>query len=263
MITDGLNARTNRKGRLDGKIAVITGANGGIGQGIVDLFTREGAKVAALDIQPRCLSDDRVEGLRYWQSNVADEDSVRETAAQVKSYFGGIDILINAAGVTGPNKMAHEATEREFDTVFDVNVKGTWLPTKHIVPEIRRRGGGSIVNFSSIAGLVGGTSAQTLYHATKGAVRMMTKADAINYSGVGIRVNSIHPGSIETPLSRSVAQQNPLGADAHDRKVFASHPLGRRGTPRDIAFGALYLASDESAFVTGAELVIDGGYTAR
>lgn len=255
-------------GRVEGKVAIVTGGAGGIGRAICEILAREGATVVAIDLGEQAGREivDQIERdggrVAYRQLDVTDETAVESVFGEVADRFGKIDVLVNNAGIQGPSKPAHEATEEEFDAVFSVNVKGTWLCTKHALRHMLRGGSGSIINLSSINGLVGG-SGIPLYHATKGAVRLMSKADAITYAKEGIRVNSVHPGSIVTPLSEGVAQSQPRGAEEYLRKLIEAHPLGRRGEPEDIAFGVLYLASDESKFVTGSELVIDGGYTAR
>jgi len=181
--------------------------------------------------------------------------------AEIVAHFGRVDILVNNAGVSGSNKPTHELTESEWDHVQSVNVKGVFFCTKHAIPNLREAGGGSIVNLSSIYGLVGAADVPP-YHASKGAVRLMTKTDALLYAPDKIRVNSIHPGFIWTPMVEHHLRG--LGDLETGRKaVDALHPLGHMGEADDIAWGAIYLASDEAKFVTGAELVIDGGYTAR
>ena len=168
---------------------------------------------------------------------------------------------MNNAGISGVSKPTHEITEQEWDRVQAVNVKGPFFCTKHVVPHMKRGGGGSIVNLSSIYGLIGAPDAPP-YHASKGALRLMSKTDALLYAGDRIRVNSVHPGFIWTPMVEKFLQSG--GDVAAGRKAVDSlHPLGRMGEPDDIAYGIVYLASDESKFVTGSELVIDGGYTAR
>jgi NAD(P)-dependent dehydrogenase (short-subunit alcohol dehydrogenase family) len=170
-------------------------------------------------------------------------------------------VLVNNAGISGTNKPTHELTEAEWDRVQSVNVKGVFFCTKHAIPHLKAAGGGSIINLSSIYGLVGAPDVPP-YHASKGAVRLMSKTDALIYAADKIRVNSIHPGFIWTPMVEHFMEDTPDAAEA--RKATASlHPLGHIGEPDDIAWGAVYLASDEAKFVTGAELVIDGGYTAR
>ena len=169
--------------------------------------------------------------------------------------------MVSNAGVSGANKPTHELTEAEWDWVQSINVKGVFFCTKHAIPYLRQSGGGSIINLSSIYGLVGGPDIPA-YHASKGAVRLMTKTDALLYAADKIRVNSIHPGFIWTPMVEGYLK----GAgdlEAGRIATGALHPLGHMGEPDDIAWGAVYLASNEAKFVTGTELVIDGGYTAQ
>ena len=172
-------------------------------------------------------------------------------------------MLVNNAGIAGANKPTHEITEAEWDRVQAVNVKGVFFCTKHAIPHLRRAGGGSIINLSSIYGLVGAPDVPP-YHASKGAVRLMSKTDALIYAADRIRVNSVHPGFIWTPMvEQHLRDSGATDIEAARREVGLLHPLGHMGEPDDIAWGVVYLASDESKFVTGAELVIDGGYTAR
>lgn len=190
------------------------------------------------------------------------EASVRSAIDSVKGHFGRIDVLVNNAGIAGANKPTHELTEEEWDEVQRVNVKGVFFCTKHVIPHLKTAGKGSIVNLSSIYGLVSAPDIPP-YHASKGAVRLMTKTDALIYAPNQIRVNSIHPGFIWTPLVEEHLKTN--GADPEEaRKATAAlHPIGHMGEPDDIAWAIVYLASDESKFVTGSELVVDGGYTAH
>jgi len=198
---------------------------------------------------------------RYWHLDVSQESQVRTVVEDVVHAFGRIDVLVNNAGISGVSKPTHEITEQEWDRVQAVNVKGPFFCTKHVVPHMKRGGGGSIVNLSSIYGLIGAPDAPP-YHASKGALRLMSKTDALLYAGDRIRVNSVHPGFIWTPMVEKFLQSG--GDVAVGRKAVDSlHPLGCMGEPDDIAYGIVYLASDESKFVTGSELVIDGGYTAR
>jgi NAD(P)-dependent dehydrogenase (short-subunit alcohol dehydrogenase family) len=199
---------------------------------------------------------------RYWRCDVTKEAEVAAVFGEVAAEFGGLNVLVNNAGISGANKPTHELTEAEWDRVQAVNVKGVFFGTKHVIPHMLKAGGGSIINLSSIYGLVGAGDVPP-YHASKGAVRLMSKNDALIYAPSNIRVNSVHPGFIWTPMVESHLQS--LGGDpAASRKMTDSlHPLGHMGEPDDIAWGCVYLASDEAKFVTGAELVIDGGYTAR
>ena len=179
----------------------------------------------------------------------------------VVKHFGHLDIVVNNAGVAGVSKPTHEITEAEWDWVQGINVKGLFFGIKHAIAHLRQSGGGSIINLSSIYGLVGAPDVPP-YHASKGAVRLMTKTDALLYAADKIRVNSIHPGFIWTPMVEKHLGASP-DLEAARQAVGALHPLGHMGEPDDVAWGAVYLASDEAKFVTGTELVIDGGYTAR
>lgn len=243
--------------RVEGKVAIVTGGSGDLGGATVDLLVEEGARVAVFDVrhgEPR-------DGVTDYVVDITDEDDVARAVARVVEEIGVPDVLVNAAGIIGRPAPSHESSSDEFDRIFDINVKGTWLVSKHVVPHLVEAGRGSIVNFSSIHGITGGRNVP-LYHATKGAVRLLTKSDAANLGVHGIRVNSIHPGSTDTAMSRSAAERSPIGPEAYYRQLVEGNPIPRQGTPREIAFGVLYLASDESAFTTGSELVIDGGYTA-
>lgn len=253
-------------GRMEGKVAVVTGASFGIGEAICRTLVKEGARVGLTDVQDqagRVLADDigGAGAARYWHLDVTVEDDVRRVFDEVAETFGRIDVLVNNAGIAGVSKPTHEITEAEWDQVQAVNVKGVFFCTKHAIAHLRRSGHASIINLSSIYGLVGAPDVPP-YHASKGAVRLMTKTDALLYAGDRIRVNSVHPGFVWTPMvERHVASQ---GDVAEGRRMLdALHPLGHVGEPSDIANGVLYLASDEAKFVTGSELVIDGGYTAR
>ncbi|MCG8970344.1 SDR family NAD(P)-dependent oxidoreductase [Streptomyces sp. CL12-4] len=248
-------------GRVQGKVAVITGGARGIGAEIGRVLTAEGATVVVADLGEGVPASAEVGPAGYRPVDVTDETSVRTAFDDIAATYGRIDILVNNAGVPGPIKPSHEVEEKEYDLLFAVDVKGVWLCTKHAVRHMLEQGGGSIINMSSIYGLVGGARIP-LYHAAKGAVRLMTKADAATYAKANIRVNSVHPGSIETELSKSLSAGRSPDATAYAQRILDSTPVGHRGTPQDIAYAVLYLACDESRFVTGTELVVDGGYTA-
>ena len=173
------------------------------------------------------------------------------------SRFGKLDILVNNAGVVSLLKL-EDIDVKEWDRVMDINAKGVFLGTKAAIPEMRKAGGGSIVNISSISGMAGQAYTSAVYNASKGAVRIFTKSTAIQYASEGIRANSIHPGPIDTPMT-SFRKGDPAAI----AESLARIPIGRTGQPDDVAYGVLYLASDESSFVTGSELVIDGGYLAQ
>jgi len=253
--------------RLQGKVAVVTGAAVGLGRAVAQRMAEEGAKVALFDVLS-AEGEAAAETLRtagfeaaFWRCDVAKEAEVAACIDAAAQRFGRIDILVNNAGVSGANKPTHEITEAEWDFVQAINVKGVFFGTKHAIPHLRAAGGGVILNLSSIYGLVGGPDVPP-YHASKGAVRLMTKTDALIYAPDKIRVNSIHPGFIWTPMVEHHLEN--LGDLEAGRQATAElHPLGHLGEPDDIAWAAVYLASDEAKFVTGAELVVDGGYTAR
>ena len=253
--------------RLLGKVAVVTGASVGLGAAIASRMAEEGAAVALLDTQEDAGADlakqltQRDLVARFWRCDVSREDDVRDAFSSAASHFGHLDTVVNNAGVSGVNKPTHEVTEAEWDWVQSINVKGVFFGTKHAIAHLRKSGGGSIINLSSIYGLVGGADVPP-YHASKGAVRLMTKTDALLYAPDKIRVNSIHPGFIWTPMvARHLSAQGNL--EAARKATDDMHPLGHMGEPDDVAWGAVYLASSEAKFVTGSELVIDGGYTAR
>lgn len=253
--------------RLANKVAVITGGAVGLGKATAERMAEEGAAVAILDVRDEegvaLAAALTARGLKaaWWRCNVASEAEVKRTLDDVVARFGKLDILVNNAGIAGVSKPTHEITEAEWDLVQSVNVKGVFFCTKHAIPHLKAAGGGSIINLSSIYGLVGGADVPP-YHASKGAVRLMSKTDALLYAPDRIRVNSIHPGFIWTPMVEGhLASQGDV--EEGRKAVGALHPLGHIGVPDDIAWGAVYLASDEAGFVTGSELVIDGGYTAR
>ncbi len=247
------------KQRVAGKTVILTGGRGDLGSATGLLLAEHGATVASLDLAGAA-PQVRHDSIREYDVDVTDERSVSATVARVVSGLGTPDVLVNAAGMVGRPGPSHEATVDEFDGLFNLNVKGVWLMTKHVVPLMIAAESGSIVNFSSIHGLTGGKSVP-LYHATKGAVRLLTKADAHTYGEHGIRVNSIHPGSMRTRMSAAAADAAPIGREAYYAQLLGSNAIRRQGEPVEIAYGVLYLASDESAFTTGSELVIDGGYT--
>ena len=253
--------------RMQHKVAIVTGGALGLGKAACQMLAREGAAVAVTDLLDKegqqVAAQIRADGgkAEFWHLDVSREAEVKQTMADIHKKFGRIDVLVNNAGVAGANKPTHEITEAEWDFVTNINVKGVFFCTKHVVPYLRGQGG-SIINLSSIYGLVGGPDVPP-YHASKGAVRLMSKTDAMLYAADKIRVNSVHPGYIWTPMVEKHGQTTGLAQDEFKKLVAGLHPLGHMGEPDDIAYGILYLASDESKFVTGTELVIDGGYTAH
>lgn len=253
--------------RLADKVAVVTGGGGGIGRGIAELFGREGAVVAVLDVNgPNAESvaagivaaGGRAIGRAV---NVASESEVAAAMAEVRDVLGPISVLVNNAGFAGVDKRTHEVSEQEWDAVFAVDVKGVFFCSKHAIPQMIACGGGSIVNISSIYAHLG-SHELTPYHAAKGAVASMTKQDAISYAPERIRVNSVHPGTVVTDSVRELAGRSPGGLPAYEEMIQAKHPIGYLGEPLDIAYAVLYLASDEAKFTTGASLYVDGGYSA-
>ena len=254
-------------GRVEGKAAIVTGGALGIGKASCFLLAKEGAKVAVTDVlhkegQELAKQIQNTGGLaEFWHLDVSDEREVKKVFGEVHKKFGRIDVLVNNAGIAGVSKPTHELTEEEWDEVMAVNVKGVFFCTKHVIPYLKKAGSGSIINLSSIYGIVSSGDVPP-YHASKGAVRIMTKTDAFLYAKDKIRVNSVHPGFIWTPMVENYLKSQ--GDVQEGRKYLDSlHPIGHVGQPEDIAYGIVYLASDESKFVTGSELVIDGGYTAR
>jgi NAD(P)-dependent dehydrogenase (short-subunit alcohol dehydrogenase family) len=238
--------------RLAGKVALVTGASRGIGLGVVERFAEEGAAVfAGSTSNPSDVFPSGVEGLLL---DVGNEVHWRSAIDNILSKHGRIDVLVNNAGIIAYAAL-HDLTLDDWTKVINVNQTGVFLGMRAVVPAMQRQKSGSIINISSIWGNSAVSGAHA-YHATKGAVRNMTKNAAITYVADGIRVNSLHPGFVDTPLTQA---QDPLVNDF----VIAATPMKRAGTPREIANGCLFLASDESSFMTGSELVIDGGYLAQ
>jgi NAD(P)-dependent dehydrogenase (short-subunit alcohol dehydrogenase family) len=253
---------------LPGKVCIVTGGSRGIGRATCLRLAEEGASVAITDI-----ADDEGQRLRediaarggtagYWHLDVTDERAVARVFDAIADTLGGIHVLVNNAGIAGVDKPTHETTSAEWRQVMDVNVYGVFHCTRAAIPHLRKAGGGSIVNLSSIYGIVGAPDVPP-YHASKGAVREMSKTDAMIYATDRIRVNSVHPGFIWTPLVQAMAEASDKGTETFRADLDNLHPLGHVGAPEDIAAGIAYLASDDASFVTGSELVIDGGYTAR
>jgi NAD(P)-dependent dehydrogenase (short-subunit alcohol dehydrogenase family) len=254
--------------RLKNLVGVITGGALGIGRATCLLFAREKATVAVTDVLDaegtQLVKDINSSGgvAEYWHLDVTKEAEVQKVFGEVHKRFGKIDVLVNNAGISGVNRPTHEVTEQDWDRLMAVNVKGVFFCTKHAIPYMKAVHRGSVINLSSIYGLIGAADFPP-YHASKGAVRLMTKNDAVLYAADNIRVNSVHPGFIWTPMVENVAKQSGASVGEFRKLTDAKHPLGHMGEPNDIAWGIVYLASDESKFVTGSELVIDGGYTAQ
>jgi cyclopentanol dehydrogenase len=253
-------------GRLTGKVALVTGAARGIGAGCATVMAREGAQVVITDIlddegRSRARLINELGGAAAYvhldATKPADWDRAVEFAVQT---FGKLNVLVNNAGGGGGANMVtiEEGTKADWEKVQDVNATSTFLGTRAVVPAMRQAGGGCIINISSIYGIVGSQSA-TAYHAAKGAVRLFTKATALQLAPHNIRVCSIHPGHIKSHMFLSNRTRDDRARD----ELLTKYPVGRFGEPEDIGYGAVFLASDASSFITGTELVIDGGYTAQ
>lgn len=237
--------------RLQGKVAIVTGAGRGIGRAIAEMFAREGATVIATSQHPH---SDFSDGIEFFQQDVADEATWNVLVDDTLAKHGKIDVLVNNAGIIA-YELLDELSVADWNRVVAVNQTGVWLGMRAVLPNMLSHGNGSIINISSIWGNAAVAGAHA-YHATKGAVRNMSKNAAITYATKGVRVNSLHPGFIATPLTDA---QDP----GVNEFVVSMTPMGRAGTGDEIAYGAVFLASDESSFVTGSELVIDGGYLAQ
>lgn len=257
--------------RLADKVAVITGGTNGLGHAIATRMADEGATIVVLDVDQageKAVAKLGASGnsSRFITCDVTQEGQIKQAMQEAFDAFGRIDILVNNAGIEGPNKTSEHYELAEWERVFAVNSTGVFLCTKHAVPHMRNSTrsavGGSIVNISSIYGMVGGGDVAA-YHASKAAVRVMTKNDALAFAPDNIRANSIHPGFIPTAMVDRFVDDT--GLDMKDARPMLDdlHPLGGMGSPDDVAWGVVYLASDEARWVTGTELVIDGGYTAR
>jgi NAD(P)-dependent dehydrogenase (short-subunit alcohol dehydrogenase family) len=241
--------------RLEGKVAIVTGAARGIGRATAELFAREAATVYATDLNhPEPAFDDPA--INFSVMDVANEAHWQSIVDKILERHDAIEILVNNAGIGGSIAPLAEETLEAWNRVIAVNQTGVFLGMRAVLPSMRTRRKGSIVNISSIWGNVA-VAFSAGYHATKAAVRQLTKHAAVAYASDNIRVNSIHPGIIATPLTL-----NGHTADS-SAVVIAATPLGRMGSPTEVAYGILFLASDEAGFVTGAELAIDGGYLAQ
>ena len=248
-------------GRLDGKVAVITGAGGGMGREAALLFCEEGAQVCVADVDADAAEKTAAEAGDAFAItvDVADSDSVREMYEQTAARFGGIDILYNNAGVSPPDDDSILVTEPDaWQRVQDVNTKGVYLCCKHGIPHLLERGGGSIINVASFVALVGAATSQISYTASKGAVLSLSRELAVQFARQGIRVNALCPGPVETPLLLRIFGDDPA---AYERRR-AHLPMGRLAKPREIVNAALFLASNESSYVNGATFLVDGGLTA-
>ena len=245
--------------RLHDKVALITGGASGMGQSEAVLFAKEGAKVVVADVletEGQKVADSLGGAGRFVRLDVTSEAAWQQAIAAAVSAFGKPDILINNAGISGtfdPDTLSTSA----WDRLMDVNAKGTFLGMKHAIPAMEKAGGGAIVNISSVSGFVGQNGIHMAYNASKGAVRLMTKSAAVQYARSGIRVNSVHPGVLPAMRS-SKATADP----AFRQKMLAGVPMRREGRVEEVAYAVLFLASDEASYITGTELVVDGGWLA-
>ncbi len=249
--------------RLENKVALISGGARGMGAVEARLFAAKGAKVVIGDVleeedrQTEAAVNEAGGDCVFVRLDVTSEVDWSAAVATAVARFGKLDILVNNAGISSTGGI-EDLTVEEWDRTLDINTKGVFLGTKAAIPEMRKAGGGSIVNISSGAGIAPAPGTSGAYAASKGAVRIFSKSTAVQYARETIRCNSVHPGPIETPMLRSARGSAPQLEDTIGRV-----PLGRIGRPEEIAYGVLYLASDEASFVTGSELVIDGGRTAQ
>jgi NAD(P)-dependent dehydrogenase (short-subunit alcohol dehydrogenase family) len=248
-------------GRLDGKICVITGAGGGMGREAALLFSEEGAQVCVADVNLQAAESTAGEARDAFahQVDVADEASVKAMMDATVERYGGIDVLYNNAGIS-PNDDASvlDTSVDAWDRVQAVNTKGVFLCCKHGIPHLQQRGGGSVINVASFVAILGAATSQISYTASKGAVLSMTRELAVQFARENIRVNALCPGPVETPLLLSIFGDDPAALERR-----RTHwPMGRLAKPREIVNGALFLASDESSYVTGSTFLVDGGLTA-
>jgi NAD(P)-dependent dehydrogenase (short-subunit alcohol dehydrogenase family) len=248
-------------GRLEGKVCVITGAGGGMGRDAAILFSEEGGQVCVADVNEEAAQQTASDARDAFaiQVDVADEASVKAMMDATTERYGGIDVLYNNAGIS-PNDDASvlDTTTEAWDRVQNVNTKGVFLCCKHGIPHLQARGGGSVINVASFVALVGAATSQFSYTASKGAVLSMTRELAVQFARENIRVNALCPGPVETPLLLSIFGDDPAALERR-----RTHwPMGRLAKPREIVNGALFLASDESSYVTGSTFLVDGGLTA-
>ncbi len=248
--------------RLEGKVALITGGAHGMGAEECRLFAREGAKVVIADVleeDGRQVEAEITEAggeAMFVLLNVSDEANWESAVQQIVARFGKLDVLVNNAGVTGSGEPNYASSET-WDRLMEVNAKGAFLGINYAIPEMLKAGGGSIVNISSISGMVGQEYTHPAYNASKGAVRLLTKATAVQHAKSNIRINSVHPGVLPPMLNSSERR-----AQFQDDMVKAV-PMGREGLPIEVAYAVLFLASDEASYITGTELMVDGGFTAQ
>ena len=241
------------------KVIIVTGAGNGIGKEIVKLLYKEGAYVIVTDIKyddvKKCIKeiDNNIIGLKL---DVTSEDDWIQCIGAIIKKYNKIDVLINNAGIVGKDLKLHENTIEDWNKVIEINLTGPFLGIKHVIPIMMKNKKGSIINISSVSGMIG-LKNRSAYCSSKGGLRLLTKSAAIEYSKYNIRVNSLHPGYIETQSLKDNIDNNTLN---HLKEIT---PLSRLGTPEEVAKSVLYLASDDSSFITGTELIIDGGIFAQ
>ncbi len=249
--------------RVKGKVAIVTGSANGIGEATAKLMAKEGAKLAIVDIDDangkRVAKEIKAEGgiANFWHMDVSQAKEVEKVWAEIYQKYGQINILVNNAGIAGGRGAPHKVPEAELDRVLATNLKGPFFCTKYVVPYMDKAGGGSIVNVASVYGVIGGDT--PIYDSSKGALRSMTKSDAIVLRKHNIRVNSVHPGNIWTPLFENIEKKIGGIPEQTEKLISANMPIPRMGRPQEVAYGILFLASDEASYVTSAELLIDGG----
>ena len=247
---------------LSGRVALVTGGARGIGAATADALAVSGASVVVTDVldeegeQVAAALRDRGHAVRYEHLDVSNEADWARVVGQAQAEYGGLHVLVNNAGI-GTLPDVETETRVDWDRLIAINQTGTWLGMKHAIPAMRASGGGAVINVSSIFGAVGGFGGSIAYHASKGAVRLMTKSAAVRYAAEGIRVNSIHPGFIDTPMVEQVK-----GTEV-EQLIVANTPMGRLGRPEEIASVIAFLASDAASYMTGSEVYVDGGWTAR
>ena len=245
--------------RLQGKIALVTGGASGMGKSEATIFAREGARVLVADVleaEGKGVAQAIGDAARFVKLDVTNEAEWQTAVAFAEREFGKLDILVNNAGISGTYTSDLTSTDA-WDKVMGINAKGVFLGMKHAVPALQRAGGGAIVNISSISGFAGQHGVHMAYNASKGAVRIMTKTAAVQWAADGIRVNSVHPGFMPA-MRTSVGSANPEWR----AKVLRAVPMKREGRVEEVAHAVLFLASDEASYITGTELVVDGGFLA-